>query len=138
MALPKPAEARLFRQAAKQRFEDAQILLEAGRTTGAVYLAGYTVECYLKALILANVGVRLREQLLAEFHGSRGHNLQWLHELYRRHTGGNLPPAMIRHLSRLAPWSTDLRYATGSLQNREANAIMESVTAFNSWAEGRL
>ena len=29
------------------------MLLDGGRITGAVYLAGYTVECFLKALILA-------------------------------------------------------------------------------------
>ncbi len=37
----------------KQRFEDAQFLLEAERTTGVVYLAGYSVEWMLKPLILA-------------------------------------------------------------------------------------
>ncbi len=55
MALPRAAEARRYYRAAKQRYEDAQMLLEAGRTTGAVYLAGYAVECILKALLLANV-----------------------------------------------------------------------------------
>ena len=50
MGLPKPIEARLYYRAAKQRFDDAQLLLGAGRTTAAIYLAGYTVECFLKAL----------------------------------------------------------------------------------------
>jgi len=40
---------------AKQRFDDALLLLEMGRTTAAVYLAGYSVECMLKALILSAV-----------------------------------------------------------------------------------
>lgn len=35
MGLPKVPEARLYYRAAKQRFDDAQLLLEAGRTTGA-------------------------------------------------------------------------------------------------------
>jgi len=52
MALPRSPEARLFYQAAKQRFEDALFLL-AGRRTAAVYLAGYAVECMLKTLILS-------------------------------------------------------------------------------------
>jgi hypothetical protein len=46
MALPKPVEARRYYRAAVQRFDDAQLLLEQSRTTGAVYLAGYTVECF--------------------------------------------------------------------------------------------
>lgn len=45
MGLPQTTEARLYYRAAKQRFADAQLLLAAGRTTGAIYLAGYTVEC---------------------------------------------------------------------------------------------
>ena len=45
MALPKTIEARLFYQAAIQRFDDAQFLLDkGGRTTAAVYLAGYSEE----------------------------------------------------------------------------------------------
>jgi len=52
MAVPSSIEARLFYRAS-QRFDEAQVLLEAVRTTGAVYLAGYGIECILKALILS-------------------------------------------------------------------------------------
>ena len=55
MALPQSAEARLYYRAAKQRFDDSQLLLRWNRTTAAVYLAGYTVERFMKALVLANV-----------------------------------------------------------------------------------
>ena len=48
MALPSASEARPYYRAAKQRFEDARFLLEADRTTGAIYLAGYCVECMLR------------------------------------------------------------------------------------------
>ena len=58
MALPNAVEARPFYRSAKQRFEDAQFLLEADRTTGAIYLAGYSEECILNALILI---CRIRE-----------------------------------------------------------------------------
>lgn len=33
------------------RFEDAEVLLKAGRFSAAYYLAGYAVECALKAVI---------------------------------------------------------------------------------------
>ncbi len=69
MALPQPKEARLFIRRPKQRAEDAELLLKAGRTTGAVYLAGYTVECFLKALSPRRRGPRLRKELLNDFHG---------------------------------------------------------------------
>ena len=48
-----PKEVRRFHRAAARRFEEAQFLLTRGNyTTAAVYLAGYAVECMLKALIL--------------------------------------------------------------------------------------
>ena len=50
MAIPRSKESRLFYRCARQRFGEAEILLEAGHPTGAVYLAGYSIECMLKAL----------------------------------------------------------------------------------------
>lgn len=138
MGLPGPHEARLYYRAAKQRFDDAQLLLLAGRTTGAVYLAGYTVECFLKALVLASVAPKLRAELLAEFRGSRAHNIEWLGALYRRHVGIAVPRGITRHLTRVASWSTDLRYATGFLKQREADEFIDSVIAVSTWADGRM
>src|ERR1700692_2351108 len=40
-----------FQQLAEVRIREAQILLDAGCYPGAYYLAGYTVECALKACI---------------------------------------------------------------------------------------
>jgi hypothetical protein len=138
MALPQPLEARLYYRAGKQRFEDSQFLLQEGRTTGAVYLAGYTVECFLKALVLASVALGLRQKLLEEFRGSRAHNIEWLGALYRRHVGAAIPRDITRHLSRVASWSTDLRYASGLVKNREAEEFMNSVVAVATWADGRM
>src|SRR5579864_722425 len=40
-----------FQHLAQERLEDAQALLRAGRFSGSYYLAGYSVECALKACI---------------------------------------------------------------------------------------
>lgn len=40
-----------FQALARVRLEEAKALLDAGRPAGAYYLAGYTVECALKACI---------------------------------------------------------------------------------------
>ncbi len=138
MPLPKTPEARLYFRAAKQRFDDAQWLLAGDRTTGAVYLAGYTVECFMKALVLASVSSGLRAELLAEFRGSRAHNIEWLGYLYRRHVGISIPRAVVPHLTRVAAWSTDLRYATAALDKREARRFFESVILVSEWPEGRM
>ena len=135
MGLPQSSEARRYYRAGKQRLDDAQFLLEGKRTTGAVYLAGYTVECMLKALLLANVSARRRNELLGEFRGSRAHNIEWLGALYRRHVRGVIPRNITRHLSRVASWSTDLRYASGLVKAREADEFMDSVVTVAAWAD---
>jgi hypothetical protein len=101
-------------------------------------LAGYTVECFLKALLLASVSAGVRQQLLGEFRGSRAHNIEWLGALYRRHIGTVIPRDVSRHLSQVASWTTDLRYTTGILKRRDADAFMKSVIAIITWAEGRM
>ena len=40
-----------LRELAQVRLDDARALLDAGRTSGAYYLAGYAVECAVKAVI---------------------------------------------------------------------------------------
>ena len=38
----------VFREIADQRMRDARVLLNAKRYNGAIYLAGYAIECHLK------------------------------------------------------------------------------------------
>ena len=82
VAMPSSVQARRFYRAAKQRFDDALLLLAMERTTAAVYLAGYSVECMLKALILSAVPQAQEAALLARFRGARAHDYEWLLELY--------------------------------------------------------
>lgn len=138
MGLPQPAEARLFYRAAKQRYDEAELLLGAGRTTGAVYLAGYTVECMLKALLLASASRRGRRQMLAEFRGNRAHSIEWLGMQYRRLVGTALPHGVTRKIARLAFWSTDLRYSAVAVKKQSAQEFMESVLVVAEWADGRM
>jgi HEPN domain-containing protein len=44
-----------LRQLAEDRILDAELLLAGGRWAGAYYMAGYAVECGLKACIMAHV-----------------------------------------------------------------------------------
>jgi HEPN domain-containing protein len=135
MGLPRAVEAQRFYRAAKQRFDDSQLLLEMDRTTGAVYLAGYTVEGMLKALILESVSRPLRRELFVAFRGNRAHDMEWLGVVYRQRTGRTIPREVVPHLTRVAPWSTDLRYATGHTQHRDAELFFESLIAIDKWAD---
>lgn len=44
-----------LKQIADERLKDAEVLLAAGQWGGAYYLAGYAVECGLKACIIRNI-----------------------------------------------------------------------------------
>src|SRR5258708_2709251 len=82
MPKPRSAEAKPFYRASIQRIEDARVLLENRRTTGAVYLAGYGVECILKVLLLEPTPKTRRAGVLTLFRGQLAHNFDWLkHEL---------------------------------------------------------
>src|SRR4051812_13914142 len=108
MPLPRSKEARDFYQAANRRFEDGQFLLDAGRNTGAVYLAGYAVECMLKALILSSVPGRTATGVLARFRGARAHDYVWLREQYSRLCGPGLPVEIVRDFAMVSTWGTQI------------------------------
>ena len=75
---------------------------------------------------------------MREFRGQRGHDIEWLGALYRRHAGASIPAAVTRYLARMASWSTDLRYVTGAFKSEEAEQFMETVVAIVTWADGRM
>ena len=138
VAMPSSVQARRFYRAAKQRFDDALLLLEMERTTAAVYLAGYSVECMLKALILSAVPQAQEAALLARFRGARAHDYEWLLELYAEQGGARLPASVVPHFVRVNSWSTDMRYTPGTMAAHEAQAFVEAAIAIMTWADGRL
>ena len=101
VAMPSSMQARRFDRAAKQRFDDALLLLEMERTTAAVYLAGYSVECMLKALILSTVPQAQEAEVLSLFRGARAHDYEWLLQLYAEKGGARLPPSVVPHFARV-------------------------------------
>ena len=62
--MPSDPDARLFYRAADRRLTEAEVLRKAAQTTGAVYLAGYGVECKLKAVILGSLATEARTAML--------------------------------------------------------------------------
>ena len=138
MPLPNAEEARPFYRSSLQRFEDARFLLEAGRTTGAVYLAGYGVECILKALILSALPAGGRQAMLSQFRGARAHSYDWLRTRYFENGGPPFPSDVSRALALVNTWDTDLRYQPGTTKRRDAEAFLRSAQRFIEFADGRL
>jgi HEPN domain-containing protein len=132
---------RRFRLAAGQRLEEARFLLTQGRfTTASIYLAGYSVECALKALILHNDPPATdpddtERQFVEE--GAKSHNFDWLkQQLYDR--GVRMSDEAARLLSNIRWWSTDLRYSTQRVESRRASNFLAAAQAIREWAEGRI
>ena len=138
MAIPNSKEARRFFRCASQRRDEAQILLEAAFTTGAVYLAGYGVECVLKSLILSLTPNSQTTAALDLFRGAKAHDYDRLKNWYRQRGGAVLPAEITRAFTLVEDWSTELRYSTTSLNDRDARSFLKAVDTIMEWAHGRL
>jgi HEPN domain-containing protein len=112
--------------------------MQLERPTPAVYMAGYAVECMLKALVLASVPERKERESIELFRGGRAHSFEWLLDLYRQCGGPSPPRNLRRSFHRLSGWSTDIRYSPGNEWNREARPFLVAAEEVIDWAEGRI
>jgi hypothetical protein len=104
---------RKFYRVAYQRFEEAEVLFEAGYYIGAVYLAGYAIECILKTLILEATPEKDHAVVEAEFRGQRAHDYEWLRHRYRQTHAPAWPTDISQALTFVGTWETALRYTPG-------------------------
>lgn len=137
MSLPASPDARLFYRCAVRRFEEAGVLRRAAMTTGAVYLAGYAVECSLKSLILDGVPASRRPQVLASFRGNAAHDFEWLRSRYLENGGARFPKEVTRSFTFVASWSTQLRYSPRELAPNDADRFIRATETILEWTKGR-
>jgi HEPN domain-containing protein len=140
MALQRSPIARRFHRAAGKRLTEAMFLLEHDFTTAAVYLAGYAVECSLKAVILAYEPVADNPATVETFRGGKAHSFDWLLFLLdKRHAHVprflSLPRFLSREFELLAEWSTELRYEPSDFENARARKIVKTAEDILEWAE---
>jgi hypothetical protein len=141
MGVPRNKESRLFYTCALQRYDDAEVLLRAGNTTGAVYMAGYSIECILKALLLSSLPSKDREKMSSTFRGKWAHNYEELRRRYRRSAKGKMvdfPLEINRAFALVGWWSTELRYKAGLIPEKEAAGFLSATETILYWAKGRL
>ncbi|MBL9124274.1 MAG: HEPN domain-containing protein [Planctomycetaceae bacterium] len=138
MALPPDSNASRFFRAGFQRLEDAQVLFRAGRNQGAQYLAGYAVECVLKALILHRTPGRRRAAALNSFRGARGHDLEWLWEELRHLREPPATADVQREFARLVTWGTGFRYEVGTIKQQDAAAFVAAAEGIAAWVHARI
>lgn len=137
MASPTTTSARLFYRSARERLEDARFLHGSGRQTGAVYLAGYAVECMMKALILEGTPVSRHAAILDSFRGQKAHDLGALRLRFEKRGHAGVPRDVAKHFGTVGTWSTRLRYEPAETPPRKAATFLEAVEAIFRWADGR-
>lgn len=129
-----------FQRAAKRRLAAAEFLLSKGKNQhnlDAVYLAGYAVECSLKALILHMTPAADKSETLKKITvGKKMHSPEILGELLK--TLGSAVPAELAKRLRLSGWSTDLRYKAERRSAGESRGFLKVVRKTYDWVEGQL
>ena len=130
----------LYRRAARQRLEDARYLLasdDPARGTGAVYLAGYAVECGLKALHLSRFpkGAQQRSAM-KDYRTAKSHGYDWLRRRIVATPGGDpFTEEALTLLADLGGWGTRLRYDPASTPKTDAEAFVSTADRFLTWIE---
>ena len=98
-----------FQQLAELRLREAQALLAAGLPDGAYYLAGYSVECALKACISKRTQLHdFPDKKLVN--DSHTHNLKELLRLAELDSVLDADPEMRSNLETVQDWSETARY----------------------------
>jgi hypothetical protein len=129
---------RKFQNAALQRLESARLLDAGARYLEAIYLAGYVVECALKALILANTPHSERQAVLSdEFKGKIGHNYEHLRTLLKRRAV-TIPKDVERAFRQVVWWTVDLRYEVKLLKSHVSEEFLRAAEAIRQWMERSL
>jgi HEPN domain-containing protein len=132
-----PSSSRDFQRAARQRLNTAEFLLEQRYNLDAMYLAGYTVECTLKALILEITPVDRHAQMLQRITaGATMHDPEALGGILKD-LGRPIPLELVKRFRR-SGWSTALRYETGRTDTAETRGFLKTAKATYDWVEGQL
>lgn len=120
----------LFRAVARLRLNDADVLLQAQRHEGALYLAGYAIECILKW------GVTRRRNILRLPEEFETHDWDRLLSATGLKPYLESEPAMHTLYSELAErWGPELRYLAKTPKSEDAEDLYEKLTVLYGWIE---
>lgn len=132
-------------KAALKRLLDARRLQADGRWRGAMYLAGYSIECKLKARLMEMYGLDTLEQLEAELEKRLGHHVSlFTHsiEILFSLTGArdrlvNDPkrPAALQAYRRCNAWHPAWRYRPDDGHEDDCLSFMAAVDEFSNFID---
>lgn len=156
--------AREYKRAADKRFEDARELMEAPtwesersdagqrHLRGAMYLAGYAVECTLKAYLIRQMNAQTLGEATATLDRQRtSRGLQPLRNILRTAAGHQIaylvqltslttddPGYDPKLWGRLGEWQSAWRYESDSVPRIKAQAFLEDVQAAVNWLSPKM
>ena len=138
MGIPQDKNALKYYRVAKQRLNEAELILsKAELPAAAIYIAGYAVECILKALLLIQTPAGKRTGMLKSLKDDFGHDLYGLYE-GAQGRGANPPPGVSRELSYVSSWSPEQRYTPGPGNPKDAQRFIKSASVILDWADGKM
>jgi len=113
------------------RLAEARMLLKSGHHHGAFYLAGYVIECGLKACVAKTVGRH-------DFPDKKKAEQAWNHDLEKLAKLAGLQVSLQKEISGSKPfesnwavvirWSPEDRY-NGSLTKADATSLYKAITS---------
>jgi hypothetical protein len=129
-----------FRRAARQRLATGKFLVENEFNLDGIYIAGYAVECALKALILQRTpDARFDEIYNLISSGKKAHDFEFLKNTFRtKPVSGVIPQELRDHFLEVRDWTTDWRYTTFAVVDQVAQAFIESTQQIFDWMERNL
>ncbi len=128
--------------AALKRLMDARVLMAEERWLGAMYLAGYAVECRLKAKLMEILNVwnldELESQLARRFRqrlSLRTHELEILMTFLDRLVGirSRMRKEILRDYTLCSRWQTQFRYSPLDATKYECESFFEAVERFSKF-----
>ena len=131
----------------RQRLADAKILLNASRWRGAMYMAGYAVECLLKTKLMQiydcnNLGELedlLRQRSILPAHRTVfTHQLEDLLRLTPGYSRLMRNPEMLSLFNKVNQWTPNWRYISKLTNRREATEFITSIERFIRWINNNL
>ena len=136
-------EVKRFHRAAATHLEAARELLDECPENAAsllghdvVYLAGYVVECGLKALLLSQYPRREHEEVVEWFRTDVKHNLERLREELTK-KGVNFPRDQLENLRQVhRRWWSEMRYDAQQWKREDVERLFQATEAIYKWVRG--
>jgi HEPN domain-containing protein len=132
------------KKAGRQRMDDARALLNAVRCRGAMYLAGYAIECLLKTKLMETFDCRHLRELEEEL-GRRGvlavkdtvftHQLELLLKVANARDRLRQNPDCWKSFNIVNRWVPAWRYASDTPKPKDASDFLEAVETVSQWIE---